>query len=342
MAVGTSHRHLGEPDRLDRVVAALFALHRREAREIIEAGGVFLDGRRARRQSAPVPTGAELRCVREAAALAVVAQTAEEPRILWQDSTILVVWKPAGMPVEPTQQAAAGTLVEWLRRSGRRPTFHQRLDRDAAGLLVGVLDPRGNAPMARALAAGAVERRYEAVVVGRMEGDGGRWVHRARHQGVKRWAEPWVEPIPAPPWPPDLMVARWRVVEREGEGTRIQVELETGRTHQIRLQAAAVGHPVVGDVLYGRRGAGGLRLEAVEIAFPHPRHGRPMRFTRPEEPGSGSEPAAEEVREQPLGDGGEAEHRSEGEMGRSVPSPNRDDPDPDDTAHDARPEEDSR
>jgi 23S rRNA pseudouridine1911/1915/1917 synthase len=265
--VGEERTWSGGPERLDRAVAELFGLSRRAARACVDAGGVFVDGTRVRRQSIELKPGARVRCVREAAELS--AGPTQEPRVLWADACLAVVWKPAGMPVEPTQQAAAGTLVEWFRRQGRRVTFHQRLDREATGLLVAVLDPRMNVAVARDLREGRVHRAYRVVVEGRPEGEG-RWVHRQVERGSRREALPWDGPLPAPPWPPDLMVARWRRVGELDAGAVLDVLLDTGRTHQIRLQAAAEGHPVRGDARYGRAHPAGLHLSCVRVELPHP------------------------------------------------------------------------
>jgi 23S rRNA pseudouridine1911/1915/1917 synthase len=275
-------------ERVDTVVARHAGVARSIAREALVSGAVTVNGRVAK-------PGDRL------AEGDVVAGAVEDPRarppepedipldIKHSDERVLVVSKPAGLVVHPAGGHRTGTLVNALLGLGEtlgmlypeRPGIVHRLDRETSGLLLVAKDDDAQAFLMDALKRREVERRYLALVRGRPPAGSGT-----------------VEaPIGRHPSRPQLMavvpsgkpaVTHYEVIEddsaetpREGEATLLDVRLETGRTHQIRVHMSHVGHPVLGDRFYGgvsdlsRR----LRLErpflhAYKLSFPHPDGGR--------------------------------------------------------------------
>jgi 23S rRNA pseudouridine1911/1915/1917 synthase len=199
--------------------------------------------------------------------------------IIHEDDDVLVVDKPAGMVVHPgaghadaTLAAAALAHAPAIAAVGgaRRPGIVHRLDKDTSGLLVIAKTQRAYDSLTRQLVARTVKRRYVAVVHGRPHApDGvvdapiGRDPHHRQRMAVR------------PAGQGKRAVTRWRVVERFPHFTSLEVSLETGRTHQIRVHMASLGHPVVGDQTYGGKlrapiAFEGLALHAAGLSFLHP------------------------------------------------------------------------
>ena len=209
--------------------------------------------------------------------------------IVYEDARLLVINKPRGMVVHPAPGNPDGTLVNALlfhcagALSGVggaiRPGIVHRIDKDTSGLLVVARDDAAHHALSAQLADHTLHRVYHAVVHGDLKADSGtvsapigRDVRDRKRMAV----------VTGPNGKP--AVTHWRVLERFGAFTYIECTLETGRTHQIRVHMAHLGHPLAGDPLYGpRRPAipGGQCLHAKEIGFLHPETGRPMHFTVP-------------------------------------------------------------
>lgn len=266
-----------DPDRLDCWLARLASISRSEARRRIEAGSVYVDGRRCRISSRTVGAGAELKLEKEERAF-----DGAHPRILFRDDTLVVLEKPPGMAVQATRGTVEGTLESWLKEQDgvTYTAFHHRLDRDAQGLICAALDRRANKGLARSFGQRLARRSYRALVHGFPEDEEGLWRHRQVQRGRRRKALPWSSGGEG-----EAMEARWSRVEPRPPYGLIRVSLVTGRTHQIRLQAAAEGHPIVGDSLYGFGESGGLRLQACELGLEHPITGKLLDWTL-EEPAS--------------------------------------------------------
>jgi len=254
------------PDRLDRQLARLAGISRAEARRRVELGSVFVDGRRCRVAARSVGPGAVLRLEREATRL-----PDGEPGFVFRDRWFGVVRKPAGMAVQPTRASVEGTLEAWIRaRSGiAYVALHHRLDRDAQGLLAVALHRDANRGLAAAFAQRTAVRRYRMLVHGAPAGGAGEWRHREGRRGAVRCAAPW-------DGPGREMLSSWSLIEDRSPHSLLEARLSTGRTHQLRLHAAAEGHPIVGDRLYGFGEAGGLRLQAFALELEHPVTGEGM------------------------------------------------------------------
>jgi 23S rRNA pseudouridine1911/1915/1917 synthase len=223
--------------------------------------------------------------------------------IVHEDPALLVVDKPAGLVVHPGAGHATGTLVHALlahcgaELSGiggvRRPGIVHRLDRGTSGLLVVAKSDRAHLALARQLKARTVERRYVALVHGAVPHAEG-----VVEAAIGRHPQDRLRMAVRPPGAGRPAVTRFRVVERfraPAPLTRLDVQLGTGRTHQIRVHLAHLGFPVVGDRTYRRRGAapadpglaaaaaalGGLALHAAVLGFTHPETGERLRFEAP-------------------------------------------------------------
>jgi len=209
--------------------------------------------------------------------------------VLYEDEQVLVVDKPAGMVVHPGAGNATGTLAAAALAHApaiagvggpRRPGVVHRLDKDTSGVLVLAKTRAAYDALTVQLAARSVTRRYLAVVHGKVglsagviDAPMGRDPHHRQRMAVR------------PPGKGKRAVTHYRVLERFPHFTYLELKLETGRTHQIRVHMASLGHPVVGDRMYGRsRGkqpiaSDGLALHAVTLAFLHPISQKRVEFT---------------------------------------------------------------
>jgi 23S rRNA pseudouridine1911/1915/1917 synthase len=264
--------------RLDRWLAgALPELSRAKLQALIEGGRVSVDG--ARRKAAHRLGGGESIAVDVPPPPS--SELEPEPlvlQIVYEDDHVLVVDKPAGMVVHPGAGHARGTLAAAVLAHApgtegvggpRRPGIVHRLDKGTSGLLMVAKTAAAYDALTRQLAARAVTRRYLAVLHGRLgsasgvvDAPIGRDPHHRQRMAVARGGR--------------RALTRYRVLERFPGYTYVDVRLETGRTHQIRVHMASLEHPVVGDDTYGRaKGRSpvpleGLALHAAELAFEHP------------------------------------------------------------------------
>jgi 23S rRNA pseudouridine1911/1915/1917 synthase len=266
--------------RLDRwLTRHLPGLSRARLQSLIAGGMITVDG--DVRKASHRLRGGEL--VQVTVPPAVRDELAPEPRdlvIVHEDGDILVIDKPAGMVVHPGAGNPRGTLAaavlahapEVAVVGGRgRPGIVHRLDKGTSGLLVLAKTQLAYDSLTAQLAERTVSRTYLAVVVGVVSRDGGvvdAPIGRHPHDRVRMAIRPAAHGKRA--------VTRYRVLERFRTLTRLEVTLETGRTHQIRVHMASLGHPVVGDATYGQGRAAapvpidGLALHAMRLRFVHP------------------------------------------------------------------------
>jgi len=279
--------------RLDRFLVAVLADHSRsQIQKLIADGHVRVAAREAR---ANLAVRAGDRIVVDLPPAAPASVDAEEVplEILHQDADVVVVNKPPGMVVHPAAGHASGTLVNALLHhipdlSGIggevRPGIVHRLDRGTSGVMVVAKNDAAHQELSRQFHDREVEKEYIALVWGvvqagrRIDAAIGRDpVHRQKMSARSRHAREAVTRITRAFHMPGL--------------TLCQVAIHTGRTHQIRVHLSAIGHPIVGDSLYGgvhRRVPGDIRavthlqrpfLHAARLVFTHPRDGRRMEFT---------------------------------------------------------------
>jgi 23S rRNA pseudouridine1911/1915/1917 synthase len=268
--------------RLDRFLAEPLG-SRARAQTLIEAGRVQVDGR-ARPKRHTVSAG-ELITVDEEANVAVDAEGTPAPfAVAYEDAYLMVVDKPAGVVVHPARGHRTGTLAQALagrvaggEDPGRAGIVH-RLDRDTSGLLVIAKSDEVHRALKRLLSQRRLRREYLALVDGRPPARTGTIdapIGRDRHDRVLMSIDT-----------DDPREARthFEIERLLPRATLLRIALETGRTHQIRVHLAAIGHPVCGDPQYGVTGEYGLQrqfLHAARLAFPHPVTGEPVDVTSP-------------------------------------------------------------
>ena len=272
--------------RADKAIsAALPALSRSAVQALIQDGRVLCNGAPVQK-STKLPVQSVLTVeIPPARPLEVVAQNIPLD-IVYEDG---VVNKPKGMVVHPAAGNEDGTLVNALlyhcgdSLSGIngviRPGIVHRIDKDTSGLLIVAKNDAAHRSLAEQIKAHSFTREYRAVVYGRIKADGTVDAPIARHpQERKRMA---VVRSPAA----REAVTHYFVVRHFTGFTQLRLRLETGRTHQIRVHMAYIGHPVAGDPVYGPKkvitSLGGQCLHAGLIGFVHPRTGQYMEFEAP-------------------------------------------------------------
>ena len=204
--------------------------------------------------------------------------------VVYEDEDVIVVNKPVGMVVHPAAGHPDGTLVNALLYhcgnslsgiNGKlRPGIVHRIDRDTSGLIIAAKNDAAHLALATQLEDHSLYREYHAIAVGGFREDAGAVdAPLARHPvDRKKMAVDRVNGKNA--------VTHWRVLERYSGYTYLQCRLETGRTHQIRVHLASLGHPLLGDTVYGAKkpvpGLAGQCLHARKLTFTHPRSGEEM------------------------------------------------------------------
>jgi 23S rRNA pseudouridine1911/1915/1917 synthase len=215
--------------------------------------------------------------------------------VLHEDADLLIIDKPAGLVVHPAAGHARGTLVNALLHHVRglsgvggvlRPGIVHRLDKETSGCLVVAKNDAALLALQKAFQARTVEKTYLALVHGHPAAQGRLQTLHGRHPGDRKRFSGRVKTGKE-------AVTSWRVVRVLHGSALLEVSLETGRTHQIRVHLSESGHPLLGDALYGAARKGDARVKAVQaqlgrqalhawkLAFPHPRSGRTIRCEAP-------------------------------------------------------------
>ena len=245
--------------------------------------------------------GKQVKASTKTVAGAVIALTIPEPEepeilpenipldILYEDSDVILINKPKNMVVHPAAGHYTGTLVNALMYHCRgdlsgingvlRPGIVHRIDKDTTGVLIVCKNDRAHNALAEQLKEHSITRKYRAIVCGNLKEDEGTVdAPLGRHpQDRKKMAIVRSGGKRA--------VTHYRVLERFGNDTYIECQLETGRTHQIRVHMASLGHPLLGDEIYGRAKSPfkleGQTLHAMVLGFIHPTTGEYMEFEAP-------------------------------------------------------------
>jgi 23S rRNA pseudouridine1911/1915/1917 synthase len=281
--LATLRFRVAEAGRLDRAVASHEEIGSRGlAERLIADGAVLVDGAR-RAKSHRLEGGEEVAVELPPAAPAPVAE-AMDLRVVWEDEHLLVVDKPAGVVVHPAVGHETGTLVHGLLALDAaggdedRPGIVHRLDRDTSGLLVVARSDEAHARLQEAIRNRLVERVYLALVKGTPRSRTGRIeapIGRDRADRMRHSLDTAT---------PRDAVTRFELVEQLGARALLEVTLETGRTHQIRVHLEAIELPVCGDPVYGIADDLGLErqfLHAARLGFDHPFGGTRIEVAAP-------------------------------------------------------------
>ena len=262
-------------------------LTRSAAARLLAEGRVTSEGK-------PLPKNYRLR---GGETVAVTLPEADEPAltpqdipldVLYEDGDVIVINKPKGLVVHPAPGHADGTLVNALLHhcgdslSGiggeKRPGIVHRIDRDTSGLLIAAKNDFAHQRLSAQLSDHSLARTYECLVVGNLREDSGTVdapIGRDKRDRKKMAVVP----------DGRRAVTHWEVLARYPGFTHVRCRLETGRTHQIRVHMAYLGHPILGDTVYGAKkpvpGLQGQCLHAVGLRFVHPRSGEPVELSCP-------------------------------------------------------------
>lgn len=273
--------------RLDAFLSADGALTRSQAARLIAEGRVRVNGKPAAK-SARLSGGETI-----TVDVPQLRETALPPQdipldVVYEDDDVIVVNKPTGLVVHPAPGHPDGTLVNALLHhcgdslSGiggeKRPGIVHRIDRDTSGLIIAAKNDAAHLALSAQLKDHSLSRTYECLVTGNMKQDSGTVdapIGRSSADRKKMAVVPTGR----------RAVTHWEVVARYPGVTHLRCRLETGRTHQIRVHMAHIGHPILGDTVYGAKkpvpGLTGQCLHAAGLRFVHPRTGEPVELHCP-------------------------------------------------------------
>ena len=273
--------------RLDAFLSADGTLTRSQAARLIAEGRVRVNGKPAAKSARL--SGGETVTVD----VPQLRETALPPQdipldVVYEDDDVIVVNKPTGLVVHPAPGHPDGTLVNALLHhcgdslSGiggeKRPGIVHRIDRDTSGLIIAAKNDAAHLALSAQLKDHSLSRTYECLVTGNMKQDSGTVdapIGRSSADRKKMAVVPTGR----------RAVTHWEVVARYPGVTHLRCRLETGRTHQIRVHMAYIGHPILGDTVYGAKkpvpGLTGQCLHATGLRFVHPRTGEPVELHCP-------------------------------------------------------------
>ena len=274
-------------DRLDVCIFENCDVSRSRAQKLIESGAVTLNGAIAKKASHSVKCGDEVELQLPPNVLPQVLPQDIPIEIVYQDADLAVINKQQGLTVHPANGNYEGTLVNALLFHVKdlsgingvlRPGIVHRLDKDTSGLMVVAKNDKAHQSLAKQIQEKTCRRIYVALVEGVLKQDEGvvdKPIGRSRVDRKKMAIVP----------DGRNAVTHFCVVKRFNDNTLVRYELKTGRTHQIRVHAKDMGHPIVGDKTYGfknqRFNLDGQLLHAWQIIFKHPTTGQEMRFSAP-------------------------------------------------------------
>ena len=278
-----------EGERADALLSRLApGLTRSAAQKLLERGAATLDGKPVRKNDRPAPGQVVVVRLPDPEPIGLIPQDIPLD-VVYEDGDVIVVNKPVGLVVHPAPGHPDGTLVNALLHhcggslsgvgGALRPGIVHRIDRDTSGLIIAAKNDAAHQALSAQLQDHTLARTYEAVVTGNLREDRGtvdapigrHHTDRKRMAVTDRGGK--------------RAVTHWEVIERFPGLTYVRCRLETGRTHQIRVHMAHMGHPVYGDTVYGAKkpvpGLTGQCLHAAGLRFVHPRTGETVEATCP-------------------------------------------------------------
>ena len=276
-------------ERADAFLArSIEGLTRSAAQRLLEEGAAVCGGKTWKKNSKTVPGDEVTVTVPDPQPVDVVPQNIPLD-VVYEDGDVIVINKPVGMVVHPAPGHPDGTLVNALlyhcgdSLSGingqLRPGIVHRIDRDTSGLIIAAKNDRAHLALAEQLQDHSLARVYEAVAVGNLRADSGTVDAPIGRHPVDR------KKMAVDPKNGRAAVTHWSVLARYPGYTHVECRLETGRTHQIRVHLASLGHPLLGDVVYGSKkpypGLAGQCLHARKLKFVHPTTGKLVELERP-------------------------------------------------------------
>ena len=276
-------------ERADSLLCRLVPdLTRSGAQRLLERGAVTLDGRPVRKNDRPAPGQVLEVLLPDPQPIAVLPQNIPLD-VIYEDGDVIVVNKPVGLVVHPAPGHPDGTLVNALLYHCKnslsgingelRPGIVHRIDRDTSGLIIAAKNDRAHLALAAQLQDHSLARTYEAVAVGGLREDSGTVDAPIGRHPVDR------KKMAVDRKNGREAVTHWIVLARYPGYTHVECRLETGRTHQIRVHLASIGHPLLGDTVYGAKkpvpGLAGQCLHARRLRFVHPATGEPVELECP-------------------------------------------------------------
>ncbi|WP_082311164.1 RluA family pseudouridine synthase [Paenibacillus sp. FJAT-27812] len=262
------------------------AVSRTQVQEWIKAGAVLVDGKVAKANVKVMEGNQVVLTIPEPEEAAIIAENIPL-EVVYEDSDLIVINKKRGMVVHPAPGHSSGTLVNALMYHCKdlsgingliRPGIVHRIDKDTTGLLMAAKNDLAHISLAEQLKEHTVTRKYIALVHGNLQHDQGtidapigrdlndRKLFTVTERNSRH------------------AVTHFHVLERLGDYTVVELQLETGRTHQIRVHMKYIGHPLAGDPVYGRNKTVALKgqaLHAALLGFTHPRSGERLEFEMP-------------------------------------------------------------
>ncbi len=273
--------------RLDKLISDNSELSRSAAVKLIEGGFVTVNGKIPQKKEIPMAGALVEITLPEPQAVDILPENIPL-EIVYEDDDLLVVNKPKGMVVHPAAGHCSGTLVNALmyhcgdRLSGIngeiRPGIVHRIDKDTSGLLMVAKNDFAHIGLSEQIKEHSFTREYQTIVCGSVKENGMVDAAIGRHKtDRKRMAV-----YPHGTEGTREAISHYSVIRNFAGYTHLAVQLETGRTHQIRVHMAYIGHPVAGDEVYGNgkpKWLQGQCLHAIKVGFIHPRSGEYMEFT---------------------------------------------------------------
>ena len=278
-----------EGERADALLSRLApGLTRSAAQKLLERGAATLDGKPVRKNDRPAPGQVVVVRLPDPEPIGLIPQDIPLD-VVYEDGDVVVVNKPVGLVVHPAPGHPDGTLANALlyhcgsSLSGingvLRPGIVHRIDRDTSGLIIAAKNDRAHLALAAQLQDHSLARTYEAVAVGGLKEDSGTVDAPIGRHPVDR------KKMAVDPQNGRRAVTHWSVLAQYPGYTHVECRLETGRTHQIRVHLSSIGHPLLGDAVYGAKkpvpGLAGQCLHARRLRFLHPATGEAVELDFP-------------------------------------------------------------